>query len=65
MGSLLLRMHSLVAESGGCSLVVVLSLLIAGASFVAEHKLQSTRVSVVVVHGLSCSVACRIFPDQG
>ena len=24
-----------------------------------------TRASVVVVHGLSCSTACGIFPDQG
>ena len=24
-----------------------------------------TRGSVAVVHGLSCSVACGIFPDQG
>ena len=24
-----------------------------------------TRASVVVVHGLSCSMACGIFPDQG
>ena len=39
VGSLLLCMLSLVVESGGCSLVVDLSLLIAGASFVAEHEL--------------------------
>ena len=24
-----------------------------------------TRASVVVAHGLSCSVACGIFPNQG
>ena len=24
-----------------------------------------TRASIVVVHGLSCSVACEIFPGQG
>ena len=24
-----------------------------------------TQASVVVAHGLSCSVACGIFPDQG
>ena len=39
-------------------------LLIAVASFVAEHGLWSTG-SVVVVHGLSCSLASGIFPDQG
>ena len=27
-------------------------------------KLQSTGL-IVVVHGLSCSMACGIFPDQG
>ena len=31
-------------------------------SVVAVPELQSTG-SVVVVHGLSCSVACGIFPD--
>ena len=46
-------------------------LLIAVASLVAEHELQqmwllgSSTSSVVVVHGLSFSVACGIFPDQG
>ena len=33
-------------------------------SVVVAHRLQSTG-SVVVAHGLSCSVACGIFPDQG
>ena len=67
---------SLVVESGGYSLVVVRMLLIAVASCVAEHRLEGTRASavvalglqstgsVVVPHGLSCSVACGIFPDQ-
>ena len=39
---------------------------------VAEHKLQVCGLqqlqhsgSVLVVHGLSCSAACGIFPDQG
>ena len=48
-----------------------------GYSHVAEHRLWGTRTSVVaapglwstgstaVTHGLSCSVACGIFPDQG
>ena len=34
------------------------------ASVVVAHRLQSAG-SVVVVHGLSCSAACEIFPDQG
>ena len=38
--------------------------LTAAASLVAEHGLQSTG-SVAVVHGLSCSETCGIFPDQG
>ena len=33
-------------------------------SVVTIPTLQSTG-SVVVVHGLSCSMACEIFPDQG
>ena len=34
------------------------------ASVVVAHRLQSAG-SVVVVHGLSCSAACEIFPDKG
>ena len=33
------------------------------ASFVAEHRLRTRRLSVA--HGSSCSAACGIFPDQG
>ena len=40
------------------TLVAVLGFLIVVASFVAAS-------SVVVAHGLSCSVACGILPDQG
>ena len=42
----------------------VCGLLIAVASLVAAHRLQSAG-SVVAAHGLSCSMACGIFPDQG
>ena len=36
------------------------------ASLVAEHKLQTRRLSsVIVAHGPSCSAACGILPDQG
>ena len=48
----------------GFCLVVVHGLLIAVASLVAEHGLQSTS-SLVVAHRVSCSTACGIFPDQG
>ena len=34
------------------------------ASLVAEHRLQTRRLSSVA-HGLSCSAACGILPDQG
>ena len=68
---------SLVADSGGYSLVAVRRLLIAVASLVVEHRLQSMQAqqlwlqdsrgsgSEVVAHGRSCSTACGIFPDQG
>ena len=49
---------SLVAESGGHSLVAVplssLGLLIAVASFVAEHRLISLRALVIAVCRLQC-----------
>ena len=52
---LLIAVASLVAEPAAlgarASLVVALGLYSAG--------------SVVVAHGLSCSAACGIFPDQG
>ena len=49
----------LVVESRGYSRVAMHGLLITVASPVVEHG------SVVVVHGLSCSTVCGIFPDQG
>ena len=77
----MLRLHccsgvSLVAESGGYSLVVACGPLIVVASSVADHGLQGAWASVVVAfrlqstssvfvaHGLSYCVACGIFPDQ-
>ena len=58
---------SLVAASGGSS-----SLRCTGFSLQQLLVLWSTgsrragfSVCVVVVHGLSCSVACGVFPDQG
>ena len=55
---------SLVVASGGYSLGVVCRLLIAAASPVVEPGHLDMRASVVVVHGLSCPVACGIFLDQ-
>ena len=39
--------------------------LIVMASLVAEHRLQGTQASAVVVHGLSCPETCGILPGQG
>ena len=68
---------SRVAVRGGLLFIVVQGLLIAATSLVAEHGLQGSWASVlvahrlqstgsiVVMHGLSCSMACGIFSDQG
>jgi len=61
----------------GATLVAVCGLLIAVASLVfraealgiwlsvaVAPRLQNTG-SIIVAHGLSCSLACGIFPDQG
>ena len=60
-----------------CSLVAVRGLLIVQAPLVVEQKLQDAQASaaatqglqntgsVVVAHGLGCSVAHGTFPDQG
>ena len=69
-------MFGLLAVSwcAGFSLVAVLWLLIAVASPVVECGLSSSVLaaprlqsagSVVVMHGVSCSEARGIFPDQG
>ena len=44
----------IVAASGGYSLVALLGLLIAVASFAVQHSLQGVWPSFVVAHGLSC-----------
>ena len=54
---------SLVAASGGSSLVAVHRLLTVGASLVVKHRLRCTG-SAVVTYRLSCFTACRIFPNQ-
>ena len=63
--SLLSAGFSLVAASGGPSLVAVCRFLIAVAFLVVEHGLQGTLASVTVVHWLSGPSACGIFLDQG
>ena len=49
----------------GATLVAVHGILIVVASFVVEHGLWGTRVSVAVAHGLSYPLTCGIFMDQG
>ena len=67
----MLRLHcctqdfSSYGASGGYSLVMVHGLLIAVASLVEKHGLQSMRASVVAVHRPSCPEVCGILPDQG
>ena len=68
---------SLVEMSRGYSTDAMLRLLISVVSLVAKHGLQGALASVVVASrlqntgsivvakGLSCSMACGIFPDQG
>ena len=41
-----------------CGLLIVVNFL------VGEPRLQGTWALVVVVHGLSCTRACGIFPDE-
>ena len=52
-------------DEQGLLFAVVLGLLIAVASLVVEHRLESTWVSGVEACGLSCPLACGIFLDQG
>ena len=48
----------------GYSILVVCGLLIAVAPLVAELGLEAWA-SEVALFGLSCSVACGVFPNQG
>ena len=67
----MLRLHcctrdfSSYGSGGGYSLVMVHGLLIAVASLVEKHGLQSLRASVVAVHRPSRPETCGILPDQG
>ena len=70
--SLLQGLFSSDSERGAILLVAVHGLHIAVASLVAEHGLLAHRLqelwhagSVLVVHGLSCSVVYGVFPDKG
>ena len=55
---------SLVAESGGYSLVAMRELLVAVVSPVQSTALGRVG-SIVEAHGLSCPMACGTFPDRG
>ena len=57
------RAFSSCSERGPLFITVLGPLTIA-ASLVAEHRLQTRRLSSVA-HGPSCSTACGILPDQG
>ena len=63
----LLHSLSLVVASGACFLGAVRELLIVVTCCGARCRSQALEDvgSVVVAHGLSCSEACGIFPDQG
>ena len=61
--SLCVRRLSLVAESWAYSTLE--EFLPTEASLVVEPQLQGARSSVVAARGLSRSVACGIFPNQG
>ena len=39
--------------------------VVAACRLISCNGTQGARASVAVAHGLSCSVACGIFPDQG
>ena len=56
---------SLVAASGDFSLVVVHGLLLLLSMCSGAGGLQEDSGSIVMAHGLSCSEACGILPDQG
>ena len=60
----LLRASFLQLWGAVAPLLVVLRLLVAEASLVADHRLQGARASAVVAHGLSCPLAREILPDQ-
>ena len=56
---------SLITATGGYALVAMLRLLCVVVSLVAERGPERAPTSVAVLHGVSCTVACEIFPDQG
>ena len=59
-----MRWLFLVAVTGTLLFAAVQGLLIAVASLATEHGLLHVG-SVTVVFGISCSMACGIFLDQG
>ena len=49
----------------GLLFLSVPQLLIVGGFSCCRQQALGAPASIVMVHGLSCSMACRIFPDQG
>ena len=64
-GSLLLRVGLSLAAAGRTYSIAVHRLLTAVSFLAAEHGTLGTQASVDVVHELSWTLACRIFPNQG
>ena len=62
-GSQLLFTGFLYGGEQALLLIVVHGLLTAVASLIMEHRLQDLQDSVIVLHRLSCLVACGIFPE--
>ena len=60
-----LQLQGLLFGCRGCSSAAACGFLTAVASLVAEQRLKGPRTSVVVAHGLSCSLACGVLLDQG
>jgi len=54
-----------ICSKQGLLFIALFELLVALASLAVENWLQSAQALVVVAHGLSCTTACGIFPNQG
>ena len=64
-GSLLLCWAFSTCGKWGYSLVAMCGLLIAVAPSLVVNTVSGCAGSVAVAHGLSCPMACEIFPNQG
>ena len=65
IGSSLLRAGFLYLWRAGATLGCRVRASHCGGFSCCKARALSVRASVVVAHGLSCSAACGIFPDQG